>query len=539
MGRKLLIVDDEAMIRQGIKARLDYLNYTFDTVREAEDGRQALDLLEQETADIVITDIQMTDMDGIALIRQAKSLYPLTQFIILSGYAEFAYAEQAIRLGVVDYLLKPISNDSLVKAMENTLNRIRTTEVQKDALRKGNRVLEENKAYVFEKDLNALLYQTEPLRNEGLLLQEKVEKIFPLADRRVLIALIHIDTESYERNQFSYEDMDLVRFSIRNIFDEITISGDKAIVNNLTNHNQMYAILSNQTDTAVRFDAEQVFSVLLGILWNRMNLSVSVGISAVRDCISQKGTKEAQDAFMQRILHGSDSIYFYDDIKVLAATEFTTAEFTQLGQYIERGDVVSIETMLNMIFSDERMKQYNAAYLRIMWVRIIGLLFRTASGTFEKEPSKAEQLVADLEDVVEMGSLAEIRAYLYTAILDCIEPENTLDTNAKNKMKLAAKYITDHYNKDISINDLAERFLMSPNYFSSIFKKEIGKSTVNYIKDLRLEKAKEYLQHSEKSVVDIAKEVGYEDSQYFFKVFKKATGQTPSQFRKGGGGVNG
>ncbi|MEG0319309.1 MAG: AraC family transcriptional regulator, partial [Niameybacter sp.] len=156
----------------------------------------------------------------------------------------------------------------------------------------------------------------------------------------------------------------------------------------------------------------------------------------------------------------------------------------------------------------------------------------SATTSFEKEPRKAEQLVVDLDELTSLSSLKEMREYLWALVLDCLETESHVDTNAKNKIKLAIKYITEHYNKDIAINDLAEKFTMSPNYFSSIFKKETGQTAINFIKALRINKAKEYLAQSQKSVVDIAKEVGYEDSQYFFKVFKKATGQTPLQYRK-------
>ena len=107
---KVLIVDDEQLIRSGMIARFQYLNFTFERIREAASGMEALALLEKEPADIVITDIKMPDMDGMTLIREAKEKYPGTQFVVLSGYAEFEYAETAIELGVKSYLLKPNSS---------------------------------------------------------------------------------------------------------------------------------------------------------------------------------------------------------------------------------------------------------------------------------------------------------------------------------------------------------------------------------------------------------------------------------------------
>ena len=120
---KVLIVDDEQLIRSGMIARFQYLNFKFERIREAASGVEALALLEKEPADIVITDIKMPDMDGMTLIREAKEKYPGTQFVILSGYAEFEYAETAIELGVKSYLLKPISNDELKRVMRKKSGR--------------------------------------------------------------------------------------------------------------------------------------------------------------------------------------------------------------------------------------------------------------------------------------------------------------------------------------------------------------------------------------------------------------------------------
>ncbi|MEG0085267.1 MAG: response regulator [Niameybacter sp.] len=532
MGRCILIVDDETLIRQGIRARLDYLNFKFDKIEEADDGTTALELLKEQPVDIVITDIRMRDMDGIDLIRKARPLYPHIQFVILSGYAEFAYAEQAINLGVNAYLLKPISNEQLKKTMKEVLDNIGEREDNEKVIELGERLQKDKEQYTLEKNVNVLLHQSLPFKREHFLIKQAINRQFPCHGRKLMVALINIDGESYERNKFGYQDIQLMRFSVENIFKETNIRSDKIIINHLSNPNQLFAILSNECAVTLRAEAEQIFSALQGMLWNRMQISISIGMSTIRDEISLSATKEAQGAFNQRLIHGNGNIYFYDDIKLLAANQLPTSQLHMLSQYIERNDIGNIQCILEDIFSDEQIQKYNVNYIRIMWVRVIGILLKSATTSFEKEPRKAEQLVVDLDELTSLSSLKEMREYLWALVLDCLETESHVDTNAKNKIKLAIKYITEHYNKDIAINDLAEKFTMSPNYFSSIFKKETGQTAINFIKALRINKAKEYLAQSQKSVVDIAKEVGYEDSQYFFKVFKKATGQTPLQYRK-------
>lgn len=532
MSYCILIVDDEELIRQGIRARLDYLGFAFDSILEAEDGNIALSIIEKEQVDIVITDIRMIDMDGLELICRIKPLHPQIQFIILSGYAEFAYAEQAINLGVNAYLLKPISNEQLKKTIEKVIEQIVQLEQNNKIIKLGEKIVRENKEYILEKDLNAILRH--PMKGEGVLPTKNIESYFPIKNKKLITVLINIDGESYSLNKFGYQDTKVIRFCIKNIFDEINIKSPKIIINNLSNTNQLFAILSNECGVTLTTEAEQLFSMLQGILWNRMCISISIGISSITSFLSIEGTKEAQEAFQQRVIHGNGNIYFYEDIKLLSGSSLPASELQMLSQYVERNDIGNIQFILNTIFSDEHIQKCNVNYIRVIWVRIIGILLKSTITGFEKEKemSKAAQLVVDFNELVELSSLKELREYLWTLILDCLETDNNRDINAKNKIQLAIKYIKKHYKEDIAINDLAERFVMSPNYFSSLFKKETGQTTINYIKELRLKKAKEYLAQSAKSVVDIAKEVGYEDSQYFFKVFKKATGQTPLQYRK-------
>ena len=124
MMYRLLVVDDEEIIRSGILARLEYLNIEFDEIREASTGKEAFEILESWRCDIVITDIRMPDMDGLALIESAKVFWPDMKFVIISGYTEFEYAEKAIEIGVNAYLVKPLSNSALRDVMAKLFTQI-------------------------------------------------------------------------------------------------------------------------------------------------------------------------------------------------------------------------------------------------------------------------------------------------------------------------------------------------------------------------------------------------------------------------------
>ena len=531
MKRRIMIVDDESLIRQGIKARLEYLDLYPEELYEAENGIQALELLEVHEVDIIITDIRMPDMDGLIFITKVKPSYPDIQFIILSGYAEFEYAEKAIQLGVKAYLLKPISNDSLKKAIEDVLERMEENERLRQTLWEGERSIAEKKDILFERTINDLL----KIKDTAVGNVEKkiiADHGFPLEGRWIMLALLNIDTESFEYKSFEYKDIDLVKFTIRNIYEELPSLCGKVIVNNLSNGNQLYALLSHSNRNQLRTEAETLFTRLQNILWNKMKISVTYGLSRATDQISEGCTGEAQEAFLQRMIHGKANLYFYDDIKILSTDQFPATELHLLRQYIERHDAGNIEFMLQDIFSDEKIKKYNTSYIRIIWARILNILMNVATPGMVNNPVHMEKLVRNFDMFDAFQSMDELRRYLYLLILDCIQMDADIDINARNKIKLGIQYIQANYNKDIAINDLAEKFAISPNYFSTVFKRETGQTTVNYIKELRLKKACEYLVNSNKSIVEISKEVGYEDSQYFFRVFKKTTGLTPLEYRR-------
>lgn len=143
-----------------------------------------------------------------------------------------------------------------------------------------------------------------------------------------------------------------------------------------------------------------------------------------------------------------------------------------------------------------------------------------------------EDLLHNFRVLDELCLPEKIHRYISEIVTDCISKRGMQDASSKDKILLAAQYIKKHYNENLAINSLAELYNMSPNYFSSVFKKELNQSAVNYITEVRMEKAREYLKDTDLSVIEIAERVGYEDSQYFFRVFKRTAGVTPLQFRQ-------
>ncbi|MFR7843161.1 MAG: response regulator [Gallintestinimicrobium sp.] len=325
---KVLIVDDEQLIRSGMIARFQYLNFKFERIREAASGVEALALLEKEPADIVITDIKMPDMDGMTLIREAKEKYPGTQFVILSGYAEFEYAETAIELGVKSYLLKPISNDELKRVMRKlfeTLEKERQMEVE---IFRKHQLETEQKGWLQEKAVNHLWQDNAAFltEEEAAQLKSTCPELWKKEKGSLYLVVINIDAKSYEGKKFRHEDIELIRFSVQNVFEEMRSGCWKLIVSNLANPNQLYAMFGRGKVSELRREIERMFLRIQVLFEEKMEIYLTFGVSRPTDFPDKTCVKEAGEALRQRMISGSSNLYFYEDLQVLQSVVFPSVE---------------------------------------------------------------------------------------------------------------------------------------------------------------------------------------------------------------------
>ena len=535
MRHNILIVDDEQLIRQGLWARIEYLGIDVDEIFEAENGLMALRLQEEHPIDVVITDIRMPDMDGLELIQEMQKKNNQIKFVVLSGYAEFSYAETAIRLGVKAYLLKPVSNDDLKAAFDKAYKEMEQTASVRQEVQMKKRMDREKQVYQQEKALNALFSSQEA----GAVTREQLcklcgydEKMWAGGAESVLyLAILHINKESFEHQRFRPVDHELVRFMIRNIFEEIQAPCEKLLVNSLSDTRQMYGIFIGDDKKKLRMEVERIYLRMRSVLEKKMGIYLTIGVSRCRSQLEGKETSEARQALKQRIIYGKANIYFYEDIRILGEQEFPVSQLHLLEQYIEHNEIFKVKNLVQEIFSEELVKKYGSAYLRIMWIRILNLLLHHYERR-GRNAAEIEKMLQNYNLLDRIQSLQEIRQKIIEMVMECVSTESVADANARSKIQMAIGYIQEHFAENLTVNVLAEHYGMSPNYFSSMFKKEMSRSAVNYITELRINQARELLYHSELSVVDISKKVGYEDSQYFFRVFKKYLGMTPLQYRE-------
>lgn len=530
----LMVVDDEALIRQGLLARLEFLGFAFEQVWEAGGGLEALKIMEQSPVDICIADIQMPDLDGLAFIEKAKLLQggQKTQYILLSGYAEFAYAEKAISLGVSDYLLKPLTNEDLSRAI-NKAAAVLEEENRHQALASSREHLARSQQdFWLEREINSLLNEKKPMENQKRYpkLQERHPELLCAGDQVLMLGILNIEADSYSQGSFVREDAELLRFSVRNVFSELASRGAKLIADNLTNMEQMYLIFIGRDPMSLREEVERIFVRIYTLFEKKLDVLLAMGVSSCRNGLDAAARREAAEALKWRGAQDRMSLYFYEDRKMLDVKNFPTAELNLLGVFMERGNLEGMRKSIEKILAEQHLSRYSAQFTHMILGRILNMAL-LAFPASEGREERLEELMSGFALADEAGEPEKLSERLYALLLRYIGQEFQ-EAHAEDKIRLAIQYMQQNFERNIVINELAGRYGMSPNYFSTMFKKETNQSAIAYLTNLRVQKAAWYLENTEESAVDISQRVGYEDSQYFFRVFKKTMGMTPLMYRK-------
>ena len=510
---KLLIVDDEALIRSGLRARIAFFNFPDLDVEEAGSGTEALERFRAAEYGIAVVDISMPDMDGLELIERAKALGARTRFVLLSGYAEFGYAQRAITLGVRAYLNKPVSNEALRAQIAALLDELRAEdasparEAEPDAEKELNQILGEGMRGKPEQSCPALRARCPEAFGEGWF----------------YLGILHVSAPS-GRAQIA-----AARDSAREALSQAPCDCGLLAVNCYANAQRLYALFFDKRPDGLRSQVERAFLSARQGLERRMNVRLTLGVSRLCRALGAECEADARVALRQRRLYGHSNLYFFEDIREYEAEPFPEADIEMLRKHMQRGDRAGVSRQLEALFSEERVAGGRAMVLHVLWVRVVGLMLGTFNGL---DDATMNYLLTQLGRVESMGDRDEILRSLNGLVDVCLRRTSAREWNTAEKIDYALAYIREHFNENIVINDLAARLDMSPGYFSSTFKREVRQSTMQYITALRIERAREYLENTDQSVAVIAKSVGYEDSQYFFRVFKKATGMTPLQYRQ-------
>lgn len=537
---KVFLVEDEMVIRRGIKNSIDWEKEGYIFCGEASDGELAYPMIIKEKPDILITDIRMPFMDGLELCKLVKEELPNIKILILSGYDEFDYAKEAIRLGVTEYLLKPISSGKLLEALNGVSESIRREKEDKDLVRKYMEEMRENteheKQKFFEQMIAGNLSMVDALETG-----KKYEMNLSAGMYNLLLFRFTLG----EENRKSGELLGEAEYAIEKLTErlEYVFEFQRGV--------EGWAFLlmaDNEEQMSER--VKELSKDLEEIMKNYSTIAYFGGIGqpVARLRELEESFREAERALAARFTMELNRIISVEDIRMaqnvdtlddIEITSFGEIEKTRtmLEKFLNNGAEDEIDEFVDVYINElpeENLKSVLMRQYIIMDAYIVMMSFCEKIEGIEGEmQAQSEELKNSMKTI---QTLEEIKNYIRMLLKKIIGVRDTISGRRYSDIiEIAKDQIRKTYMSDeISLNTIAAEVGMSPSYFSSIFSKEMGKTFVEYLTEIRMDRAKELLMCSSMKTSEIGYEVGYKDPHYFSYIFKKTQNCTPKEFRARG-----
>ena len=533
---KVFLVEDEVVMRNGIKNNIPWEQEGFEFVGEASDGELAYPLIKKEKPDILITDIRMPFMDGLELSRLVKKELPRIKIIILSGYNEFDYAKTAINIGVTDYLLKPISSVKLLEAVKKVAAMI---EKEQDNVRLMKR---------YEKEMEENLLQ-EKHNLWGALVSNRLSTIEFLERGQKL----GIDFTASAYQVFLFKLMQ--EWDSTGCSEELNHASEKVNemaepwehVLSFDRSPEGWAFLiKGESEEEVKATFQEIEKELTELVKEYPTVEYFGGTGTIVQRIGdiQTSYKEAARAFSSRFFVNANQIVDsatmgsvrqenngrIDVTKILSKKR----EHELVERFLKNGTTEEVDSFLDELF--QGIGEQNCKSLLYRQYVVMDLFF-CASDFLDNlgiETDNLPEECRDINQIVEKACDAETLRKLIGVLFT--ETMILRDGHSRKKysklLEDAKAFIDQNYpHEEMSLNMVAAQVNISPSYFSTIFSSEMGQTFVEYLTQVRLEKAKELLMCSNMRTAEIGYEVGYKDSHYFSYIFKKMVGCSPKEYR--------
>ena len=537
---KVFLVEDEMVIRRGIKNSIDWEKEGYIFCGEASDGELAYPMIIKEKPDILITDIRMPFMDGLELCKLVKEELPNIKILILSGYDEFDYAKEAIRLGVTEYLLKPISSGKLLEALNGVSESIRREKEDKDLVRKYMEEMRENTEHEKQKFFEQMIAGNLSMA-DALETGKKYEMNLSAGMYNLLLFRFTLG----EENRKSGELLGEAEYAIKKLTERLEY------VFEFQRDVEGWAFLlmaDNEEQMSER--VKELSKDLEEIMKNYSTITYFGGIGqpVARLRELEESFREAERALAARFTMELNRIISVEDIRMaqnvdtlddIEITSFGEIEKTRtmLEKFLNNGAEDEIDEFVDVYINElpeENLKSVLMRQYIIMDAYIVMMSFCEKIEGIEGEmQAQSEELKNSMKTI---QTLEEIKNYIRMLLKKIIGVRDTISGRRYSDIvEIAEDQIRKTYMSDeISLNTIAAEVGMSPSYFSSIFSKEMGKTFVKYLTEIRMDRAKELLMCSSMKTSEIGYEVGYKDPHYFSYIFKKTQNCTPKEFRARG-----
>lgn len=525
---RVLIADDEQVVIDSLKYIIEKNFHDAEIVATARSGREAVEKVETTVPDIVFMDIKMPGIDGIEAIREIKERCRNVVFIILTAFEQFDFAKEALKLGVTEYLLKPVNRMKIVDAFRKAADTVRSDREK---------------------------------RKQDLELKEKLGNIVPMLESGFICSLVFFEDNGKElanyRQLFEIEESggyvmtvefgeagnnglldNKIGFSIRSrnfypYFSETVRSMCKCIVGPVLLNRVIVFIPADTSDDEYGQRLEMLN--IAESLYNRL-LEKAVGdlkIGVGRICGSFEMLRASYEESL-KALHflGSCGIMHFTDISAenTLKPDYPSHREKSLLQKVALGDTAGSAAEFNPIF-EWLAGEYGASSLKTK-NKLLELIFLVRRITWEYTGGDSLDYPDFLEEMLRLDNPSELRSWCRKCIeSSAISISSYHDSKIGGIAKKARDYIDEHYENAVTLEEVSREVNVSPQYFSRLFKEETGENFIDYLTGIRIKRARHLLEEKELSVKEICYKIGYGDPNYFSRIFKKIVGITPTDYR--------
>lgn len=503
---KVLIVEDEIRIREGIQKLLSKMRQDYEIVGEAENGEEGLLLLQELKPDIVITDIRMPKMDGLEMLTAAANEGIGVKAIVLSAYSEFDYARQAMKLGVTEYLLKPISLNDFSQALEQV-----ERQVEKDRQEKPEKIgtLEQ----IFRDFVNGCIEVDEAVKTY-------LQRNYQISEVQEFVVICVYLGNGYETG---------MEGAVKKLRHALSVyPGLSYSILDFAYRKSLIIVLYHYEDARdlERWLQQQILNHRTE--WMTLGWTQVEGIRELKTGVdSLYPYMDWNISFDEEILISYPKITHVQTMPCIYPVELETRiKVAVCSDNWDKAEALMRE--FHTCFQDGKIyapREVKECYVRFLWA-VIGIAKEIGCLNHQKvEHQKLLELIMEAKRREELVGITE-------SLLAVIRPDEAEEEITHLTVKRVKSMIHEFYQSGITLEEIAAKLNITPEYAGTLFHKEMGMTFSAYMKNFRINKAKELLCGTSLKLYEIAAQVGYSDPKYFSKVFKETTGQLPAEYRK-------
>lgn len=531
----VLFADDEILTREAIAENVPWESVGFRLMGTAQNGKEAIALMKDGGPDLIITDICMPVMDGIELSAYVQSHFSNTKVVILSGYDEFQYAQQALKYGVVEYLLKPITSRELTDELLKIKEKIDKTYAERSLQERMRYAYEKSKPVVREHFLNRLLEGN--VTKESLKEQRSFLDLEGMGNFQAVTFVEILDTTEFSR-KYPRIPENLLQFAVFNITGEL-LEGEREVISFQNTNDVSIVIYTAHSEKELQERIQQMGKRICEELLRNMDIKVCIAVGRTVHSLekwncSYESAKHARE--YKYLMEETDFLYdgILDASKNVTGKQRADAWAEKLLLLIKTNQGKKVEEEIEELFQELHNTRWEKqkAYLQIQNCLLSIQIKLEEEGIHVSDNEAMENQFMD--QLYTYHRLSDVKKQFLEI---CLQMTKNIASKKENSNQTMAELALDYMNKnfgcaELSLNMVCEYLSVSVSYFSMLFKNYTGETFVEILTRIRMERAKKMLETTCMKNYEVATAVGYNDPHYFGAIFKKYTGMTPGAYAK-------